>query len=101
MALPTAPPSELSLLCPDRPAPDYPALSRRVGEEGTVILRVELDENGRVAQASVHRSSEHPRLDAAAITALRGWRCIMPRRDDHPLRLVAYQPFDFQIRSNF
>ncbi len=41
-------------------APSYPALSRRFGEEGVVVLRVELDETGRVAIAKVASSSGSP-----------------------------------------
>lgn len=50
--------------------PQYPALSRRLGEQGVVLLRVEIDEDGVPRSVQVHRSSGHPRLDAAAAEAL-------------------------------
>jgi len=40
--------SKLSLTCPKLSAPSYPPLLRQRGEEGKVMLRIELDETGRV-----------------------------------------------------
>jgi hypothetical protein len=45
--------TELSVACPERRPPAYPPLSRRLGEEGKVVLRVELDEQGAVSSARV------------------------------------------------
>ena len=45
--------SELSVACTERTPPAYPSVARRFGEEGTVTLRVELDEQGTVAAARV------------------------------------------------
>lgn len=91
--------SELALACPERTAPAYPRLSRRLGETGLVVLRVELDETGRVVAAQVKRSSGSPRLDAAALTAVRSWRCQPARRDGQPVRAVATQPFNFTLEG--
>src|SRR5688500_1859474 len=46
-----------------RVQPNYPAQSRRLGEEGTVTFRVLVDEKGRPLQVSVMQSSGFPRLD--------------------------------------
>src|SRR5690606_36947894 len=48
------------------PAPQYPALSRRVGEEGTVVLRVLVNERGLPERVEVQTSSDSSRLDDAA-----------------------------------
>jgi protein TonB len=88
---------ELSLACPTRTAPSYPALSRRLGEEGKVVLRVELDMDGRVDSARVTASSGYKRLDEAALSAVRNWRCNPPLRDGQPVRAVALQPFQFNL----
>lgn len=49
-----------------KPQPEYPALSRRMGEEGTVMLRILVNEKGRPEQVEVQKSSGYPRLDEAA-----------------------------------
>jgi len=56
------------------PQPSYPAASRSRGEQGEVLLRVEVMENGRVGQAEVEKSSGHARLDESALAAIRNWR---------------------------
>ncbi|MDP1660218.1 MAG: TonB family protein [Methylotenera sp.] len=87
--------SELSLGCPQRTPPDYPAVSRRLGEQGQVKLKVELDETGRVTSARVVESSGYKRLDEAGLAAVKNWRCNAATRDGKAVRAVALQPFDF------
>ncbi|MDP2071155.1 energy transducer TonB [Methylotenera sp.] len=87
--------SELSLGCPQRTPPDYPAISRRLGEQGQVKLRVELDEAGRITSARVVESSGYKRLDEAGLAAVKNWRCNAAMRDGKAVRAVALQPFDF------
>lgn len=91
---------ELSLACPERTPPRYPAQSRRLGEEGKVVLRVELDEQGLVAAATVSQGSGFPRLDEAALSAVRSWRCQPAQRHGQPLRAVAVQPFNFVLQGS-
>lgn len=90
---------ELSFVCPERTPPRYPPISRRLGEEGTVMLRVELDESGRVDAAGVQSGSGHPRLDEAALAAVKTWRCTPARRDGQPVRASATQPFKFVLQG--
>lgn len=89
---------ELAVSCPERSAPAYPPLSRRLGEEGKVVLRVELDEQGAVGAATVATASGFPRLDEAALAAVRRWRCTPASRDGRPVRAVALQPFRFELQ---
>lgn len=51
--------------------PDYPALARRLGEEGTVLLSVLVDPSGNVADARVDHTSGILRLDQAAIEGVK------------------------------
>lgn len=92
--------SELSVACPNREPPVYPAVSRRRGETGTVILKVELDERGHVADARVQSSSGQARLDEAALSAVRNWRCTPPQRNGQAVRAIALQPFNFVLQGN-
>lgn len=88
---------ELSLACPTRTPPKYPASSQRAGESGQVVLRVELDTDGRVDAAHIATSSGYKRLDEAALNAVKSWRCNPPLRDGQPVRAVALQPFKFNL----
>lgn len=59
-----------------RREPAYPEQARRAGIEGTVVLRIEILENGRAGEVSVSRSSGSELLDDAAVTAVRRWRFV-------------------------
>ena len=91
--------AELSVVCPELSAPSYPPLSRRLGEEGKLVLRVELDESGHISVAQVINSSGHKRLDDAAMAAVKTWRCNPPRRNGIPVRAIALQPFNFVLHG--
>lgn len=91
--------SELSVACPERTPPSYPAISRRLGEEGKVVLRVELDEEGRISAARVASSSGFSRLDETAQAAVRSWRCHPALRNGQPVRAIAMQPFNFVLEG--
>jgi protein TonB len=62
---------------PRRPnaRPEYPTMSLRLGEEGVVLLMLTVNEDGRVTEAKVEKSSGFERLDEAAVKeALRSYR---------------------------
>lgn len=90
---------ELALTCPDRAPPTYPAISRRLGEAGKVILRVELDEAGRVDHVTIKTSSGYTRIDEAALATVKRWRCNPATRDGVAVRAVAIQPFNFVLEG--
>lgn len=92
--------SELSVSCPDLASPAYPALSRRLGEEGKLVLQVELDETGRIGKAKIVQSSGYSRLDNAALSAVKTWRCRPATRNGQPVPAVALQPFNFVIEGS-
>lgn len=92
--------SELSVSCPKLTPPEYPAISRRMGEEGKLVLRVELDEHGRIDTAKVISSSGYERLDNAALDAVKSWQCNPSLRDGQPVRAEALQPFNFVLQGN-
>lgn len=92
--------SELSVVCPQRIPPRYPPAARRLGEEGTVVLRVELDEQGKVTATRVSSSSGFGRLDDAALAAVRTWQCTPAMREGKPVRAVALQPFKFTLQES-
>jgi len=54
--------------------PNYPEAARKRGEEGRVLLKVEVLANGRVGQVKVEESSGFTLLDEAALRTVRNWR---------------------------
>lgn len=102
-AAPVAPVSlgaELAISCTDRTAPSYPPMSRRMGETGIAVLRVELDELGHVSTARIATSSGYARLDEAALAAVKSWRCTPAQRNGQPVRALATQAFKFLLQGS-
>lgn len=81
------------------PAPVYPAMSRRMGEEGRVMLRVFVDASGRPGQIEVSSSSGSARLDAAAQEAVWRWRFVAARRGDDSIGGWVLVPIVFNLRA--
>jgi protein TonB len=79
------------------PEPDYPSLSKRLGEEGRVILRVHVTAEGLADQLEIRESSGHPRLDQAALGTVRRWRFIPARRGNDRLAGWVLVPLSFQL----
>ena len=89
--------ADVSLACPVRAAPVYPLTARKLGETGKVVLRVELDETGRLVASDVAHSSGFTRLDEAALAAVKSWRCQPAMRAGQALRVVSMESFDFRL----
>jgi protein TonB len=83
----------------NNPAPAYPALSRRMGEEGRVVLRVHVSEDGMPTQVQLKTSSKYARLDEAALEAVRRWRFVPARRADAPVAAWVLVPISFSLRG--
>ncbi|MEQ9449573.1 MAG: energy transducer TonB [Rhodospirillaceae bacterium] len=87
---------------PRRPItqPEYPTMSRRLGEEGEVVLLLTVDESGRITEASVEESSGFERLDEAAVReALRRWRLIPGTVNGQPSTMQHRIRVTFQIED--
>jgi protein TonB len=83
----------------NNPPPPYPPLSRRLGEQGRVMVRVFVDTSGAPAQIELRESSGHPRLDDAAASAVRRWRFVPARRGSEPVGAWVLVPISFNLRS--
>ncbi|MDD2897755.1 MAG: energy transducer TonB [Desulfuromonadaceae bacterium] len=90
---------ELSVACTDRTAPSYPKQSIRLGEQGKTILLVELNELGHVTNVEIKTKSGFPRLDEAAVNAVKTWRCNPAKRNGVAVRSIALQPFNFTLKG--
>lgn len=81
------------------PAPAYPALSRRMGEEGKVVLRVFVEPTGRPGQVEVKTGSGSSRLDQAAQEAVWRWKFVSARRGDEAIGAWVLVPIVFNLRG--
>ena len=77
--------------------PRYPMESRRKREQGTVLLRLLIGTDGRVAQVSIAESSGFERLDQAALQAARSWRWQPMIRDGQPVEVRGTMPITFGL----
>lgn len=93
---PITPPNILAAY-QDNPPPVYPMRSRRLGEEGEVLLRVHISAGGQVDQIAVERSCGHSRLDEAALEAVRDWRFAPARRGQQPVAAWVLVPIQFEL----
>ncbi|MBS0356238.1 MAG: energy transducer TonB [Proteobacteria bacterium] len=82
------------------PAPDYPAASRQLREQGSVQLRVFVTADGRAGDIRVHLGSGFERLDQAAIDAVRRWRFVPARQGDGPVAAWVIVPINFTLRRS-
>lgn len=62
----------------DGPKPHYPIASRRLREEGEVLVRLCIDSSGAVETAQIQKSSGYRNLDHSALSALSKWRFLTP-----------------------
>lgn len=80
-------------------APSYPAASRRLREEGKVLLRIFVKADGSVGEVVVSRSSGHARLDDAAVQAVKRWKLIPARRGSEPFATWYTLPIEFNLEK--
>jgi protein TonB len=62
------------------PKPAYPAMSKRLGEQGKVVVRVLIGVDGLVQKAEIRQSSGFERLDQAALMTAQRWRYVPGKR---------------------
>jgi protein TonB len=78
--------------------PTYPASARRVGAQGTSLLRVHVLADGRIGEVLVQESAGHPDLDQAAVDAVKRWRFEPARRGQEPVATWVLLPVQFRLR---
>jgi len=83
----------------NNPAPQYPAVSRRLREEGRVTLRVFVDAQGLPARIELRTSSGYERLDHIALETVRQWKFVPARRGDEAVSAWVIVPISFSLRS--
>jgi len=81
----------------NNPEPKYPPMSRRLGEEGKVLLRVRVTADGQAAAVELEKSSNFERLDEAAKQAVTRWRFVPAKRGDEAIEASVIVPIVFRL----
>lgn len=82
----------------NNPRPAYPSLSKRLREQGTVILEVLIKTDGTVGDVRIKESSGFKRLDNTAMKAVRQWRYTPARRGTEAIEFWYSQPIEFALQ---
>jgi periplasmic protein TonB len=75
----------------------YPAASRRLGEEGRVVIRVDVNATGRASAWNVAEGSRFARIDAAVACVIRRLEFNPGRRDGAPVAASVMLPIVFRL----
>ena len=79
--------------------PNYPADSRRRGEEGVVRLSLRIGIDGQVTAAEVATTSGYPALDRAALEAAQRWRFRPASRGGLPVAATLTTAVHFRLQE--
>lgn len=79
------------------PKPAYPAMSKRLGEQGRVVVRVRIGADGVPLQAEIGKSSGFERLDQAALATTLRWRYVPGTRGGVPQSMWFSVPINFVL----
>lgn len=79
------------------PPPAYPAMSRRLAEQGRVMVRVLIGADGLPQKAELQTGSGYDRLDRAALESVMRWRFVPGRRGDVPETMWVSVPIVFHL----
>ena len=77
--------------------PHYPRLARKRGQEGTVILQVLVNSQGRVDELEIELSSGFALLDRAAATAVRKWVFEPGQLGEEKVQMRVRVPVTFRL----
>ena len=81
------------------PRPVYPPLSRRLGEQGKVLLRVRVGRQGQAVAVDLEKSSNFERLDEAARQVVARWRFVPARRGEETVEATVIVPIVFRLEG--
>lgn len=103
-AAPPAPPAPPAIQLPSsnadylqNPKPAYPPLSKRLGEQGKVIVRVLIGADGVPKKAEMRQSSGFDRLDQAALSTVLKWRYVPGKRGGVAEEMWFNVPINFVL----
>lgn len=81
------------------PAPIYPALSRQNGEQGKVLVRVFVNENGKAEKVTLKKSSGYEQLDDSALETVKNWQFVPAHRGIEAVSAWVVVPISFSLEG--
>lgn len=92
---PTVADREASVL--DSVEPEYPVAAARARDQGTVLVRAQVDASGKPTEVDVARSSRSRDLDRAAVAAVKQWTFEPAIRDGKAVASTVQVPVEFTL----
>jgi protein TonB len=80
------------------PKPPYPSISKRLGEQGTVVVRVLIGADGLPQKAELKQSSGFDRLDRVALETVMKWRYVPGKRGGIAQAMWVNVPINFLLQ---
>ena len=77
--------------------PGYPLLSAQLGEQGMVVVQMRIGPDGFVNAVQLLQTSGYPRLDEAALAALKKWRFTPAVENGQPVPSAQVLPIRFRL----
>lgn len=81
------------------PQPVYPPMSKRLNEQGKVLVRVLIGVDGTAKKAEIEKSSGFYRLDEAALATVLKWRYVPGTRDGVPEEMWHTAPITWDLKQ--
>jgi protein TonB len=81
----------------NNPKPVYPPISKRLGEQGKVLVRVLIGADGLPQKAELRQSSGFDRLDQVALNTVMKWRYSPGKRGGVPEAMWFNVPLNFVL----
>lgn len=82
----------------DRVPPDYPFAAKKRGQEGTVMLRLSIDELGILQNVEVVEATDPVFIDAAVASVKKSF--FIPAKSNHrPVASQAILPIHFKLKK--
>lgn len=96
---PTQTPPQFEADYLNNPKPPYPALSRRLGEQGSAVLRVSVAADGVPQDIKIHTSSGSARLDNSALKTVRRWKFVAAKLGNEAVAATVLVPIVFSLKD--
>lgn len=83
----------------NNPAPAYPPMARRLGEQGRVLLNVLVSASGHAEKIQIENGSGYSKLDQAAIEAVKQWTFVPAKRSHQAISAYVLVPIKFSLNN--